>query len=177
MPRLQNDVMRVFLSPDFDKGLDFEEIYDPTGYVDFVEYIFSTPGDKAPLKELWVKVALGAFNTARRHRAVRCWLPSILVNPEAALHLVDALGNLDRAIVSASKLAKVTDYKVVTYPEPGDKLDALMRRFKGSSASAAMSAAVKKELGTDYDWDRQVANLRKMNGKAMMAMPFLINVQ
>lgn len=91
MPRLQNDVMRVFLSPDFDKGLDFEEIYDPTGYVDFVEYIFSTPGDKAPLKELWVKVALGAFNTARRHRAVRCWLPSILVNPEAALHLVDAL--------------------------------------------------------------------------------------
>ncbi len=94
-----------------------------------------------------------------------------------AIHLVDALGNLDRALVSASKLAKVSDYRVVTYPEPGDKLDALMRRFKGNRASAALSAAVQKELGTDYDWYKQVANLRKMNGKAMMAMPFLISVQ
>jgi protease-4 len=93
------------------------------------------------------------------------------------IHLVDALGNLDRAILSASKLAKVGDYKVVTYPEPGDKLDAIMRRFKGNSASAMMSTAIKQQLGTDYDWYRQVASLRKMNGRAMMAMPFVWNVE
>lgn len=116
------------------------------------------------------KISVGDVDSIAQGRV---WTGSAALN----IHLVDALGNLDRAILSASRMAKLTDYKVVTYPEPSDKLDALLRRFKGNSASAMMSTAIKEQLGSDYEWYKQVSGLRKMNGKAMMAMPFLINVQ
>ncbi len=116
------------------------------------------------------KISVGDVDSIAQGRV---WTGRAALN----IHLIDALGNLDRAILSASRMAKITDYKVVTYPEPGDKLDALMRRFKGNSASAMMSTAIKEQLGSDYEWYKQVAGLRKMNGKAMMAMPFLINVE
>lgn len=91
--------------------------------------------------------------------------------------LIDAYGDLNRAIASASKLAKLKDYQVVTYPEPHDKFELMLRRFKGSSASAAvMKAAIEKELGTDYEYYKQVKELRDMNGKVLMAMPFKLNI-
>lgn len=91
--------------------------------------------------------------------------------------LVDGLGNLDRAITSAAKMAKLNDYKVVTYPEVEDKLENMLRRFKNNSASAAvLTAAVKEELGDDYTWYEKVKSLRSMNGKTMMEMPFMYNV-
>ncbi len=92
--------------------------------------------------------------------------------------LVDGLGDLDRAIASAVAIAKVSDYKVVTYPEPYDKLNALLRRFGAKTdASVAVKAAMKEEMGEGYQWYEQVQNLRKVNGKAMMMMPFKMNVQ
>ena len=92
--------------------------------------------------------------------------------------LVDGLGDLDRAIASAAAIAKVNDYRVVTYPEPYDKLNALLRRFGAKTdASVAVKAAMKEEMGEGYQWYEQVQNLRKVNGKAMMMMPFKMNVQ
>ena len=92
--------------------------------------------------------------------------------------LVDELGGIDRAIACAARMAKVTDYKVVTYPEPVDKLNMLMRRFGAKTdASLAIKAAMKEEMGETYQWYQQIQDLRKMNGRAMMLMPFKMKVE
>ena len=91
-----------------------------------------------------------------------------------SVHLVDRLGGLNTAISSVAALAKLKDYKVVTFPEPEDKLNMLMRRFKNNTAaSSAIRSAVKEEMGAEYKWYEQLQSLRKMNGRAMMAMPFV----
>jgi protease IV len=91
--------------------------------------------------------------------------------------LVDGLGGLDRAIASAASLAKITDYKVVTYPEPSDKMSTLLRKL-GSNAeeSISMKKAMKEEMGDGYEWYQKIQDLRKMNGKVMMVMPYLLTV-
>lgn len=88
-----------------------------------------------------------------------------------SIKLVDGLGDLDRAIASAASLAKLKDYDVVTYPEPVDKFESLMRRFKGNNASIA-EQMVKAEFGKEYDWYKQLKELRRMNGAAMAMMPY-----
>ncbi|MBC7552809.1 MAG: signal peptide peptidase SppA [Taibaiella sp.] len=90
------------------------------------------------------------------------------------LHLVDRLGSLGEAVSCAAGLAKVAGYKIVTYPEPEDKLNMLMRRFKNNTAaSVAIKEAMKAELSTEYQYYEKIQGFRKMNGKAMMAMPFI----
>ena len=104
----------------------------------------------------------------------RVWLGSDAL----ALHLVDGLGNLDRAVKSAAAMAKIGDYQVTTYPEPVDKFESLIRRFKGNTAMAtAMQTALKGELGEEYEWYRKLKDLRLLNGKVMMQMPYNISVK
>lgn len=87
--------------------------------------------------------------------------------------LVDVLGNLDRAIVSAAAMAKVKDYQVAVYPEMKDKFEAIFKRLKGGDASeAAIKTVMQHEMGEDYGIIKQLRNLRNINGKAMMLMPF-----
>ena len=91
--------------------------------------------------------------------------------------LVDALGGIDRAVASAAKMANVTDYKVVVYPAPADKLSRLLKKFSSkTSTSVTIKAAMKQELGEGYQWYEKIQDLRKMNGKVMMAMPFIPQV-
>ncbi|NDC41124.1 MAG: signal peptide peptidase SppA [Chitinophagia bacterium] len=92
------------------------------------------------------------------------------------LHLVDRLGNLDDAITSAAAKAGVKDYKVIIYPEAEDKLNILMRKFKNNTnAQAMVRKAIQDEMKetTGYDWYKEVKRLSRMNGKALMAMPFV----
>jgi protease IV len=92
--------------------------------------------------------------------------------------LVDGLGGLDRAIESAAAKANLKTYSVVTYPEPVDKFSNFMKRFNNSTeAKAAIKTAIKEEVGTGYEWYEKLKGLQKMNGKAMMAMPFVLNVE
>jgi protease-4 len=87
--------------------------------------------------------------------------------------LVDALGDLDRAVASAATLAKLKDYNLVTYPEPNDKFEMMMKRFGGASASQqSIKTMLQKEFGVDYEYYIQLQQLRNMNGRAMMLMPF-----
>lgn len=92
--------------------------------------------------------------------------------------LVDALGGLDRALASASALAKLSDYQVVTYPSPKDKFESMIKKITGnnSQGAAAMKMMVEKEMGADYEYYKQIKALRNMNGKTMMAMPFSLKV-
>jgi protease IV len=94
-----------------------------------------------------------------------------------AIGLVDAMGGLGRALKSAAAKAKLGDYKVVTYPEPVDKVSMLLKKFKANGASEeVMKAALKDELGNDLEWYRKVQSLRDHQGKALMAMPFELSV-
>jgi len=91
--------------------------------------------------------------------------------------LVDRLGGLDLAIASAASLAKITDYKVVTYPEPVDKFNSLMKKINANTEmKAAVKTAMKEEIGDGYDWIEKLRDLQQMNGRAMMAMPFIMKV-
>jgi protease-4 len=93
------------------------------------------------------------------------------------LHLVDAMGNINRALKSAATLAKVSDYQVVSYPQSVDKFEKLIKKFKGNkAAAAAVAGAMEKELGVDYQYYKQVQQLRNMNGKMMMTLPFNIDM-
>jgi hypothetical protein len=75
---------------------------------------------------------------------------------------------------AAANLAKVKEYRVATYPAPEDKLKSLLRKFKNNTdASAAIKTAVKDELGAGFEWVGDLQSLRKMNGRAMMTMPFV----
>jgi protease-4 len=92
--------------------------------------------------------------------------------------LVDAIGGLDRAIESAARLAKVTGYKVITYPEPSDKFQTLMRGLSASTdAKAAVKEVIKEEMGQGYSWYEQLQELSTMNGKALMMMPFVPTIR
>ena len=91
--------------------------------------------------------------------------------------LVDGLGGLDRAIFSAAKKAGISSYQVVTYPEPVDKFESLMRQFKGASVSTnVVKAALAEQMGPDYEYIQQIRFLYKMNGRAQMAMPFKVSI-
>jgi protease IV len=103
----------------------------------------------------------------------RVWTGTDALN----IGLVDGLGGLNRAITSAASIAKLKDYKVVTYPAASDKLEMLLRRFsKNTNASTAVKATMQEEMGEGYEWYEKIQDLRKMNGKAMMVMPYVPRV-
>jgi protease-4 len=92
------------------------------------------------------------------------------------LKLVDGLGNLDRALKSAAAMAKISDYKLSTYPEPGDKMEMLIRRIKNNTGSEALKTSMKQQLGDAYDWIEKISYLKARSGKVLMEMPFVLNV-
>ncbi len=94
--------------------------------------------------------------------------------------LVDAIGGLGRSIHSAAAMANLKDYKVVTFPEPADKFSSLMRKISNNahaSSDAALKTALKDQLGESYEWLERFRGLSRMNGKAMMAMPYVPSIK
>jgi hypothetical protein len=50
--------------------------------------------------------------------------------------------------------------------------------MKGNPLTAAsVKAALEKELGADYEYYKQVQDLRKMNGRTQMAMPYRFSIE
>lgn len=93
--------------------------------------------------------------------------------------LIDAFGDLDRAIASAASKAKLTKYKVVTYPQTSDKLEVLMRKLgKNSVAKDVVKSAIAEEVSMGQDkWLKELMSLMKKNGRVQMAMPFSIDMK
>jgi protease-4 len=91
-----------------------------------------------------------------------------------AIGLVDKLGGLDRAIQSAAALAKIKDYRVVTYPEPVDQFKAMLRRLQGSPfAATAVREGIRQELQEASAIYQQLEWMKRTNGKAQARMPFV----
>lgn len=86
--------------------------------------------------------------------------------------LIDRIGGLEDAIRSAAKLADISDYSVVTYPEPVDRFQMMLSRFKGAPLARTEQAleAVAGPAGNQL-----MQKFRKWytrNHKAQMALPF-----
>lgn len=92
--------------------------------------------------------------------------------------LVDGVGDINRAISSAAALADLLEYSVVTYPEPVDKFENLLKKMKGNPAmDEAVRKSIEQHIGDDYEILNQIKQLKYMNGKNMMLLPMNIEVR
>ena len=93
------------------------------------------------------------------------------------LHLIDAYGDLDRALASAAAMAHVKDYRVVNYPAPVDKFELFLQKFKGANASAIAKSYMQEQMSTEFIWLKKIQQLKQIQGKAQMLMPFQLTIQ
>ncbi len=86
--------------------------------------------------------------------------------------LVDRLGDIDDAIASAAKKAKITDFKLVSYPDQVDPFKSLF----DSSGDKVKSFFIKKELGDQYVYYEQMRSAIALSG-VQARIPFNIQVR
>lgn len=91
--------------------------------------------------------------------------------------LVDKLGGLDQAIKSAAKLAKVKDYRTVSYPSIKDPIQQLVEEFVGESGDdeAKMGKMVKEEfpeLAPMFEFYSQVKKSHGFQSRLQIVVPF-----
>ncbi|MFD2145927.1 signal peptide peptidase SppA [Mucilaginibacter antarcticus] len=87
--------------------------------------------------------------------------------------LVDRLGNINDAVKSAAKMAKLKDYKLVTYPEQKSVLSKL-----GESLSAEIKTRIlQSELGEDYKVYEQIKNIKSKMRLPMARMEYDVVVE
>lgn len=86
--------------------------------------------------------------------------------------LVDRLGSLNDAVKSAAKKAKLSDYKLVSYPAMKDPLEALL----GSSSDKLKTWFTKQELGEAYPVYQQAKQVIQQSG-IQSRIPYIIDVQ
>ncbi len=85
--------------------------------------------------------------------------------------LVDRLGSLDDAIHSAANKAKITNYKLVAYPEQ----KSLLENFGSGLASEAKTYMMKQELGESYRYYNDLQTILKYSG-AQMRLPYTLEI-
>jgi protease IV len=74
--------------------------------------------------------------------------------------LVDEFGGLETAINIAAKRAKIEDYRIVNLPEQKDPFQEILTNLKDNASVYFM----KKELGENYIWLKQIQGAAKMQG-------------
>ncbi|MFP9114135.1 signal peptide peptidase SppA [Flavobacterium sp. RHBU_3] len=93
--------------------------------------------------------------------------------------LVDELGGLEDAVKYAAKLAKVTDYSTIDYPEYEADFNTFLSKLGNSSASVFTNREtfIKEEVGEEnYQIIERLRRVSKTRGVQAM-MPFEINVR
>lgn len=81
--------------------------------------------------------------------------------------LVDELGSLEDAIKEAAKLAKMEDYKLVSYPKFKDPFTQILEEMFGENSEVK----VKEVLGENYIYYEYLKNLQKQKG-VQARLPF-----
>ncbi|WP_207427275.1 signal peptide peptidase SppA [Pedobacter sp. SYSU D00535] len=74
--------------------------------------------------------------------------------------LVDRIGGIDQAIASAAKMAKVKDYKIVSYPIQKDPFESLFDK----SSDKLKEHFAKQELGEQYQYYQKLKSALKFTG-------------
>ncbi|HEU0110860.1 MAG TPA: S49 family peptidase, partial [Flavisolibacter sp.] len=88
------------------------------------------------------------------------------------LGLVDRIGNLQDAIASAARLAKLDEYGLKEYPESGSWIDEILDRKKTEPA-----ALIRQEVGEEnYRLYQQLKKIREITGvQARLPFEFIMN--
>ncbi len=86
--------------------------------------------------------------------------------------LVDRLGNIDDAIRSAAKMAKLKDYKVVAYPSQKDPFQEIFE----TSSDKIRTYFTKQELGDQYTYYQQIKSVLTRSGM-QARMPYEVMIK
>lgn len=86
--------------------------------------------------------------------------------------LVDKLGNINDAIRSAAKMAKVVNYKIVDYPAQKDPFES----FFDTSEDKLKDYFAKKEMGEQYQYYQQLKTALTFTG-IQARMPYTISIK
>jgi protease IV len=85
--------------------------------------------------------------------------------------LVDRLGNINDAVQSAAKMAKLKDYKLVSYPALKDPFSSIL----GGSTDKIREYFTKRELGDQYRYYQQVKDALELKG-IQARLPYTISI-
>jgi protease-4 len=85
--------------------------------------------------------------------------------------LVDRLGDIDDAVHSAAKMAKLKDYKLVSYPALRDPLSSIF----GNSTDKIKEYFTKAELGDQYKYYKQLKEALGLTG-IQARLPYTISI-
>ena len=86
--------------------------------------------------------------------------------------LVDRLGNIDDAIASAAKKAKLKDFKIVSYPDQVDPI----KSFFDNSGDKIKTYFMKRELGDQFIYYEQMQHAVNLSG-VQARIPYNIQVK
>lgn len=87
--------------------------------------------------------------------------------------LVDRLGNMNDAIKSAAKMAKLKDYKLVTYPEQKSMFSAL-----GMDIAARVKASIlQSELGDNFKYYQQIKGVTQLMRTPQARMEYDVTIR
>ncbi len=86
--------------------------------------------------------------------------------------LVDRLGNLQDAINAAASKAKITDYKLVNYPEQ----KSLLENFGSGISTEAKTYLMKQEMGENYRYYNDLKTILKFSGP-QMRLPYTLDIR
>ena len=86
--------------------------------------------------------------------------------------LVDRLGNIDDAIASAAKKAKIKDFKIVNYPAQVDPIKSLF----DNSADKVKAYFVQRELGDNFIYYEQMKSALNLSG-VQARIPYNIKIR
>jgi protease-4 len=87
--------------------------------------------------------------------------------------LVDRIGNLDDAIASAAKMAKLKGYSIKSYPERKSFIEDLLTGYEDK----VKTKAIKEEIGIE-EWEalQQLKSIKQMMGQPQTRLPiFVVN--
>jgi len=88
------------------------------------------------------------------------------------INLVDETGGLRKAIEVAVSMAKLDDYRIVSYPEQKDPITQIMEDISGSEPS---ESKLKEEFGIFYPYYKEIKSLSNMKG-VQARMPYSIEI-
>ncbi len=86
--------------------------------------------------------------------------------------LVDRLGNINDAIKSAAKEAKIKNYKLIAYPEQ----KSIFNKFGQGLTAEMKTHFMKSELGDNYKYYEQIKGVTQMMRTPQARMPYDIAI-
>lgn len=90
------------------------------------------------------------------------------------LKLVDAFGNVSRALLSAASIANVKTYEIEEFPKPKDKLDEMLNSISGKKKEDAI---MRKILGEEYVVYKEVQKIRSQQNQIQAILPWHLEIR